>query len=84
MLRKKHYQKVKALAVWNEEKRTWEVTIKQKFQAENCITGKLFTKHWTTKNIEISECDEFVIPWAILEDNGINTKVIDDCMKRED
>lgn len=80
MFRKKSVQKIKAKAVWNEEKGAWEVIVKQKITARN-LDNKYFTTKTKSQIITVEECDEFVIPWAILEDNGINTKIINNKLK---
>lgn len=81
MFRKKSIQKIKAKAVWNKEKHVWEVIVKQKITARN-LYDKYFTTKTKSKVIEVDECDEFVIPWAILEDNGINTKTINKILEK--
>jgi hypothetical protein len=60
-------------AVYNEEKECWEVVILEVGTAKAVITNEpLYYQRETS--IEIcDECDEFVIPIAILEHNGINT-----------
>ena len=81
MFRKKPIQKIKAKAVWNKEKNVWEVVVKQKITARN-FYDKYFTTKTKSKVININECDEFVIPWAILEDNGIDTKIINKILEK--
>ena len=81
MFRKKPIQKIKARAVWNKEKNVWEVIVKQKITARN-LYNKYFTTKTKSKTIEVCECDEFVIPWAILEDNGIDTKTINKILEK--
>lgn len=79
MFRRKHKQIVKVIAIWNTEKKVWECKVKQK---EICQT--LDNKWRIFKNKEqkiVDECDEFVIPWAVLECNGINTKSIDEILE---
>lgn len=81
MFRKKTVQKIKAKAVWNEEKGVWEVIVKQKNIARN-FDNKYFTTKTKSQIITVEECDEFVIPWAILEDNGIDTKMINKILEK--
>ena len=81
MFRKKPIQKIKAKAVWNKEKNVWEVVVKQKITARN-FYDKYFTTKTKSKVIKVNECDEFVIPWAILEDNGIDTKIINKILEK--
>lgn len=77
LFKKRHTMQVKAKAIYNEKKGVWEVQIKQK-EFINNIWKKFRT---TCNNYEIKECDEFVIPWAILEDNGIDTKKINEHLR---
>lgn len=81
LFKKRHTMQVKAKAIYNEEKGVWEVQIKQKEFAKTFPNNAWKKFRTTCNNYEIEECDEFVIPWAILEDNGINTKKIDECLK---
>ena len=78
---KKHTMQVKAKAIYNEEKGVWEVQIKQKEFSKVFPSGKWERFRTTCNNYEIQECDEFVIPWAILENNGIDTKKINEYLK---
>lgn len=72
MFQRKPKQKVKIVAIWNKEKQTWECKIKQKENVKT-IDSKIITIKSKSKK-EIKECNEFVIPFALLEHNGINTK----------
>lgn len=63
-----------ANAVWNDKKGLWEVEIHQiNTHDESCTFGQGATMEQHTSNFEIKECDEFVIPMAIMKDNGIDT-----------
>lgn len=86
MFRRKHTMKVKAKAVWNKDKELWEVVIKQEETAFVYPRGKWVKKFRNhTAKYEIDDCcDEYVIPWAILQDNGINTNAIDEALERSD
>lgn len=69
-----------ANAVWNDEKGLWEVEIHQiSTHDESCTFGQGATMEQHTSNFEIEECNELVIPMAILKDNGIDT---DELIKR--
>ena len=60
-------------AIWNEKEEKWEVSI---FEIGTSICAKTNEPMYEqiTTNIEIAdECDEYVIPIAILEHNGIDT-----------
>lgn len=81
MFKKKSIQKISAKAIWNEEKKIWEVVVKQKITARS-FYDKYFTTKTKSKIIEVDECDEFVIPWAVLEDNGIDTKEINKILEK--
>ena len=81
--KKRHTMQVKAKAVYNEDKGIWEVKISQKEFAKTFPSNKWKKFRTTNNTFEISECDEFVIPWAILEDNGINTSLINECLREE-
>ena len=81
---KKNIQKIKAIAIYNEKTQQWECTIKNQETAFGVVTKKWYTiKHKTKHNIDYA-CDEFVIPYAILESNGINAKAINKELLKED
>lgn len=71
-----------ANAIWNNEKAVWEVTISQIALDKEARTNEPLY-YQGTQTFEIVECDEFVIPWAILQMNGINTNKIDEILGRE-
>lgn len=60
-------------AVWNEDKNLWEVGI---FEVHTGICAKtnepLYTQRKSTMEL-CDECDEYVIPVAIMEHNGIDS-----------
>lgn len=61
-----------ANAVWNDDKGKWEVELHQiTTHDEGCTFGQGATMQQHTSHYELEVCDEFVIPCAILEDNGI-------------
>lgn len=65
--------KVNAEAVWNEEKGKWEVTVH--LVNENFVSlkdGEPCSLAISEK-VEVVCCDEFVIPMAILEAEGLDT-----------
>ena len=71
---KKPKQKVKVIATWNKDKKAWECRIKQK-ETVRMLDGKMETIK--SKSLEtIKECNEFIVPVALLEHNGIDTKKI--------
>lgn len=60
-------------AVYNEEKECWEVTVLEVGTAHS-IKNNEHLYYQTESKVEISdECDEFVVPIAILEHNGFDT-----------
>ena len=62
-----------AKAVWNEIKGAWDVEVHQMAtHDETCTFGQGATMEQSTNHYEIKECDEFVIPVAILKNNGID------------
>ena len=58
-----------ATAKWNEEKGAWNCQV---VNMETLNNGKILERRET--DIEVVTCDEFVLPCAILESNGINTE----------
>lgn len=64
---------VYATAEWNEEKKKWICKVETTdIRNDNiCMNRK-------SKNIEIFTCDEFILPYAILEHNGIDSKSINE------
>ena len=72
MFKRKPKQKIKVIAIWNKDKQAWECKIKQK-ETVRMIDGKM--ENIKSQSLQtIKECNEFVIPIALLEHNGINTK----------
>lgn len=72
---------VNAKAVWNEEKEKWEVTV-HLFE-DNLVSledGSLFSLTLDEK-VEIACCDEFVIPMAILDTQGLDTTSIAEALE---
>ena len=68
-------------AVYSEEKKLWEVTVSSISIGTCAKTGKpLYFQD--TETFEIKQCDEFVIPWAVLKFNGINTDFIDEALDK--
>lgn len=55
-----------ATARWNEEKGAWNCQV---INMEALNNGKILERRET--DIEVATCDEFVLPYAILESNGI-------------
>lgn len=83
LFKKRHTMKVKARAIYNEDKGVWEVQIKQK-EFTKIFPSNTWKKLKTTcNNYEIEECDEFVVPWAILKDNGININKISEYLTQK-
>ena len=67
---------IMAKAVWNESKGAWECDIVAVDRFEN-VKGEQAEQTRTLK-CDIEACDEFVLPMAILECNGIDS---DEVMK---
>lgn len=64
------------IATYNNEKEYWEVTIQEVGTAKIAKTNEPgYYQRETQINI-YDECDEYVIPVAILEHNGIDTAKI--------
>lgn len=64
-------------AIWNKEEEKWEVSIFEvgTVSKEGLIREPMYWQRGS--NIEIcDECDEYVIPIAIMEHNGIDTTKI--------
>jgi hypothetical protein len=75
-MKKQDTMKIKAIAIYNEKTQQWEVKIKSKDTWFNNFDNKWRTNKMKSKvNIDYA-CDEFVIPMAILEQNGFNAKQI--------
>ena len=60
-----------ATAKWDEEKGKW---VCQVVNMETLSNGKMIERR--ENDIEVEMCDEFVLPYAILESNGINAKAV--------
>ena len=60
-----------ATAVWNEEKGCWNCQV---VTVETLDNGEVLERK--ENNIEVEMCDELVLPYAILESNGINAKAV--------
>lgn len=63
-----------ANAVYDTEKKQWEVIVQQMGTNTNVKDGKPTYFQSCNKFFIKDQCDELVIPIAILEDNGINAK----------
>lgn len=64
-------------AIWNKETETWEVSILEigTVSKEGLVSEPLY--YQKTSDIDIcDECDEYVIPIAIMEHYGIDTTKI--------
>ena len=68
---------IEAKAVWNEDKGKWECDILAVDRVVD-LKGEQWEQTRTLK-CDIEACDEFVLPMAILECNGIDS---DKVMKR--
>ena len=72
MFKRKPKQKIKVIAIWNKDKQAWECKIKQK-ETVRMIDGKM--ENIKSQSLQtIKECNEFIVPVALLEHNGIDTK----------
>ena len=60
-----------ATARWNKEKGCWNCQV---VNMETLDNGKILERR--ENDIEVEMCDEFVLPYAILESNGINAKAV--------
>ena len=66
---------VVANAVFNEDKNVWEVSIFESATCRSLHNEPLYYQN--SQTIEIAECDELVIPFALLETSGIKTECIE-------
>lgn len=71
-----------ANAVWNENKCLWEVSVSQFATNYSAKTQEPIYEQ-SENSYEIAECDEFVIPYAILTDNGIDINKINNQLMKE-
>lgn len=78
-MKKQRTMTVNATAIWNEEKGTWECCVKTLDHYQN-LQGQWRTQKRIYHN-KISACDEFVLPYAILDSNGIDLSVIEEKVK---
>ena len=69
---------INANAIWNQEKEIWEVSVFEISTSHNYKGEPLYSQR--IENFEIKECDEFVLPCAILVMNGLNSKLLIDCI----
>lgn len=61
---------VNAVAVWDEHEQQWCVSVLSTYEGAS-IHGVPMVE--TNASVQrVAECDEVVIPWAILHHNGIN------------
>lgn len=63
-------------AVYNEEKECWEVSVLEVGTAHAVKTNEPLYYQRESKMEIFDECDEYVIPIAILEHNGTDTTKI--------
>lgn len=65
---------VNAVAIWNEKEGYWDVSVLSTYDGIN-FNGIPCSEARASEHT-ISDCDEYVFPWAILQHNGINTDYI--------
>ena len=56
--------KVKAEAIWNDEKGYWDVDISQTYENDEVTIDR-------NNTVKVRDCNEMVIPEALMEANGI-------------
>lgn len=71
---------VNAVAIWNEETGNWEVKIDECYESDTQFADGKYHKIEKTSVQNISNCDEYVIAWASLKHNGIDTEKIDEIL----
>lgn len=70
-----HIQQVFGQAVWNPEKRMWEVKLVLTDMVHAAVTKDYLTIQ-TNFEVDVAACDEFVLPTAIIQANGFKATEI--------
>lgn len=69
---------VNAVAIWNDEDGCWDIDVVSNYNSNDTATPIDETRAGTYK---IGNCDEFAIPWAILQHDGISTELIEKALE---
>ena len=70
-----HIQQVFGQAVWNPEKGMWEVALTLTNMVHTAVSKEYLTIQ-SNFEADVEVCDEFVLPTAILQANGIKAEEI--------
>ena len=70
-----HIQQVFGQAVWNPEKRMWEVKLVLTDMVHTAVSKEYLTIQ-SNFEADVAACDEFVLPTAIIQANGFKATEI--------